>query len=167
MTTYDYDILVIGSGPGGQSAALQAAGLGKHVGLIERKPYLGGVSLQTGTIPSKALREAAYLTSRFAARGMRQTAQANVRLDSGFLSEAMGRKDRVIESQESLLLKRLMAAGVTLLPGEASFLDPHLLNLRRSGGANAATSRPRGHRARPLSRQPGAAVLTRRGGRGR
>jgi NAD(P) transhydrogenase len=134
MTAYDYDILVIGSGPGGQSAALQAADLGKRVGLIERKPYLGGVSLQTGTIPSKALREAAYLTSRFAARGMRRTSQARGRLDSGFLSEAMGSKDRVIESQESLLLNRLMAAGVTLLPGEASFRDPHTLNLRRDGG---------------------------------
>jgi NAD(P) transhydrogenase len=134
MNPYDYDVLVIGSGPGGQSAALQAAGLGKRVGLIERKPYLGGVGLQTGTIPSKALREAAYLTSRFAARGMRQAAQAHGRLDSGFLSEAIGRKDRVIESQETLLLNRLMAGGVTLLPGEASFQDPHTLNLRRAGG---------------------------------
>ncbi|MDH3889384.1 MAG: FAD-dependent oxidoreductase, partial [Gammaproteobacteria bacterium] len=51
MTEYNYDLLVIGSGPGGQSAALHAASLGKQVGLIERKPYLGGVSLQTGTIP--------------------------------------------------------------------------------------------------------------------
>jgi NAD(P) transhydrogenase len=134
MNAYDYDVLVIGSGPGGQSAALQAASLGKRVGLIERKPYLGGVSLQTGTIPSKALREAAYLMSRFAARGMRQTVQARVRLDSGFLSEAMGRKDRVIKSQESLLLNQLLAKGVTLLPGEASFHDPHTLLLHRAGG---------------------------------
>jgi NAD(P) transhydrogenase len=140
MNPYDYDILVIGSGPGGQSAALQAATLGKRVGLIERKPYLGGVSLQTGTIPSKALREAAYLTSRFAGRGMRQMAQMRGRLDSGFLSEAMGGKDRVVESQESLLLNRLMAAGVTLLPGEASFHDPHTLNLRRNGGGEERLS---------------------------
>ena len=134
MNHNDYDVLVIGSGPGGQSAALQAAGLGKRVGLIERKPYLGGVSLQTGTIPSKALREAAYLTSRFAARGMRQATQAHGRLDSGFLSETTERKDRVVESQETLLLNRLMAAGVTLLPGEASFHDPHTLSLSRTSG---------------------------------
>ena len=163
MNPYDYDILVIGSGPGGQSAALQAAILGKRVGLIERKPFLGGVSLQTGTIPSKALREAAYLTSRFAARGMRQMAQARGHLDSGFLSEAMGGKDRVVENQESLLLNRLMAAGVTLLPGEASFHDPHTLKLRRSGGGEehlsagviilATGSRPRRPADVPFDRE--------------
>ena len=65
---------------------------------------------------------------------MRQATQAHGRLDSGFLSEATGRKDRVIASQEALLLNRLMAAGVTLLPGEASFHDPHTLNLRRTSG---------------------------------
>jgi NAD(P) transhydrogenase len=163
MNSYDYDILVIGSGPGGQSAALQAASLDKRVGLIERKPYLGGVSLQTGTIPSKALREAAYLMSRFAARGMRQATQARGRLDSGFLSDAIGRKDRVIESQETLLLNRLMAGGVTLLPGEASFHDAHTLNLRRPGGGQerlsaaviilATGSRPRRPAEVPFDRE--------------
>jgi NAD(P) transhydrogenase len=163
MTPYDYDVLVIGSGPGGQSAALQAASLGKRVGLIERKPYLGGVSLQTGTIPSKALREAAYLMSRFAARGMRQANQARGRLDSGFLSEAIGRKDRVVESQEALLLNQLMAGGVTLLPGEASFHDPHALNLQRTGGKQerlsaaviilATGSRPRRPAEVPFDRE--------------
>jgi NAD(P) transhydrogenase len=134
MTQCDYDLLVVGSGPGGQSAALQAAALGKRVGLIERKPYIGGVSLQTGTIPSKALREAAYLASRFAAGGMRQAVYSRSPLHSGFLGEAIGRKQRVIENQEALLLKRLMAGGVTLLPGEARFADPHTLILQRAGG---------------------------------
>jgi len=134
MEHFDYDLLVIGSGPGGQSAALRAAELGKRVGLIERKPYLGGVSLQTGTIPSKALREASYLVSRFAARGMRQAVQTRGQLHSGFLSEAIGRKQRVIESQETLLLNQLLARGVDLLPGEASFGDPNTLILLRPNG---------------------------------
>ena len=60
----DYDILIIGSGPAGQHAAWQAARMGKKATIIERKPSLGGAGLQTGTIPSKALREAAYLASR-------------------------------------------------------------------------------------------------------
>ena len=134
MNHYDFDVLVVGSGPGGQSAALQAASLGKRTGLIERKPNLGGVSLQTGTIPSKALREAAWLTSRFAARGMRATLQTPIQLHRNFLGEAVARKQRVIESQEALLLKQLMSGGVTLLPGEASLHDPHTLNIRQADG---------------------------------
>ncbi|MGB5177811.1 MAG: Si-specific NAD(P)(+) transhydrogenase [Gammaproteobacteria bacterium] len=140
MTEYDYDMLVIGSGPGGQSAALQAASLGKRVGLIERKPYLGGVSLQTGTIPSKALREAAYLASRFSSRGMRDATRVRDQHHSGFLSEAMGRKQAVIDRHERLLLNQLMSHGVTLLPGEAGFHDAHTLNLRRSNGEQAQLS---------------------------
>jgi len=53
-----YDLLVIGTGPAGQKAAVQAAKLGKHVGIIERKEMVGGVCIHTGTIPSKSLREA-------------------------------------------------------------------------------------------------------------
>ena len=63
MPEYDYDMLVIGSGPGGQRAAIQAAKLNKRVALVERSVVLGGVMINTGTIPSKTLREAAlYLT---------------------------------------------------------------------------------------------------------
>ena len=56
--SYDYDLLVIGSGPAGQRAAIQGAKLEKTVALIEKKTVLGGVSVNTGTIPSKTLREA-------------------------------------------------------------------------------------------------------------
>jgi len=55
----DYDILIIGSGPAGQHAAWQAARMGKRAAIIERKPKIGGAGLQTGTIPSKAMREVA------------------------------------------------------------------------------------------------------------
>ena len=60
----DYDVLIIGSGPAGQHAAWQAARMGKRAAIIERKPKIGGAGLQTGTIPSKAMREVAYLLSR-------------------------------------------------------------------------------------------------------
>ena len=163
MNHYDFDVLVVGSGPGGQSAALQAASLGKRTGLIERKPNLGGVSLQTGTIPSKALREAAWLTSRFAARGMRATLQTPVQLHRNFLGEAVARKQRVIERQEALLLQQLMSGGVTLLPGEASLHDPRTLNIRQADGTQvrqtagviilATGSRPRRPADVPFDRE--------------
>jgi len=163
MSRYDFDILVVGSGPGGQSAALQAAALGKRTGLIERKPRLGGVSLQTGTIPSKALREAAWLTSRFAARGMREASASRGPVQSGFLGEAVSRKQRVIENQATLLLQQLMAAGVILIPGEAAFQDPHTLTIQRPDGKRdqlsagivilATGSRPRRPQAVPFDRE--------------
>lgn len=57
-----YDLLVIGTGPAGQKAAVQAAKLGKKVGIIERKEVVGGVCTNTGTIPSKSLREASCIS---------------------------------------------------------------------------------------------------------
>ena len=62
----NYDLAVIGTGPGGRGAAIQAAKLGKKVAVIEKQSLLGGVSVNTGTIPSKALRQAIlYLTGYF------------------------------------------------------------------------------------------------------
>ena len=54
---HHYDIVVIGSGPAGEKAALQASKLKKQVALIDKSPHLGGASLHTGTIPYKSLRE--------------------------------------------------------------------------------------------------------------
>ncbi|MGH7218987.1 MAG: FAD-dependent oxidoreductase, partial [Nitrospiraceae bacterium] len=65
-----YDMLVIGTGPAGQKAAVQAAKLGKKVGIIERKELVGGVCINTGTIPSKSLREAVLYLSGFRQRNL-------------------------------------------------------------------------------------------------
>ena len=67
---YDYDLLVIGSGPGGQKAAIAAAKLGKRVAVAERRDMMGGVCVNTGTIPSKTLREAVLYLTGFAQRDM-------------------------------------------------------------------------------------------------
>ncbi|MDH5655800.1 MAG: Si-specific NAD(P)(+) transhydrogenase [Spirochaetia bacterium] len=141
MKSFDYDILIIGSGPGGKEAAITAAQAGKKVGIIERKPHLGGVSLQTGTIPSKALREAAYLRSRFAARGMRK-ALGNMRAasDSEFLMEAIQTKNSIIEKQESLLLSEFMRHGISIIPGEGNFHDEHTIKVRTSSGQESTVS---------------------------
>jgi NAD(P) transhydrogenase len=65
---YDYDLLVIGSGPGGQKAAIAGAKLGRHVGIVERRLMVGGVCINTGTIPSKTLREAVLYVTGLAQR---------------------------------------------------------------------------------------------------
>jgi NAD(P) transhydrogenase len=163
MPDHDYDLLVIGSGPGGQSAAIAAAELGKRVAIVERKPYVGGVSLQTGTIPSKALREAAYLTSRSGQLGMRRALQNRAASDPSFLFDALSQKDQVVDRKESRLLKQLMEKGVTLIPGEAGFVDAHTLKITGAGGTRqslsadfivlATGSRPRRPKDIPFDRE--------------
>ena len=65
-----FDLLVIGSGPAGQKAAIQAAKLGKSVAIVERREFVGGVCINTGTIPSKSLREAVLYLSGFHQRAL-------------------------------------------------------------------------------------------------
>ena len=69
MTTH-YDFIAIGSGPAGKRAAIQAAKLGKSVLLVEKNPVVGGVSVHTGTIPSKTLRETVLFLSGWRQRGI-------------------------------------------------------------------------------------------------
>jgi NAD(P) transhydrogenase len=134
----DYDVLVIGSGPAGQHAAWQAARMGKRAAIIERKPKIGGAGLQTGTIPSKALREVAYQLSR--AGGMRQAFTTDARSRHGLLADAVRRKEMVIAQQESVILQRLLRHGVALIPGEASFVDAHTLQVADAGGSTRQIS---------------------------
>jgi NAD(P) transhydrogenase len=68
MSENSYDLIVIGSGPAGQKGAIAAAKLGKRVAVVDRKEMIGGVSLHTGTIPSKTLREAILYVSGFSQR---------------------------------------------------------------------------------------------------
>ncbi len=128
----NYDILIIGSGPAGQQAAWQAARMGKRAALIERKPRLGGAGLQTGTIPSKAMREVAYLLTRTG--GMRQSTAPDARSRHGLLADAVRRKEGVIAQQESVILQRLLSSGVALIPGDASFVDAHTIEVTDTAG---------------------------------
>lgn len=153
MAQATYDLIVVGSGPGGQKAAITGAKLRKRVAIVERKPYLGGVSLQTGTIPSKALREAAFLASRFAAKGMRGSFHRYHELGTDFLGEAIHKKNTVVDNKEAALLSQLLRHGVSIVPGEAAFHDDHTLAVTTPSGqvekisadviVLAAGSRPR------------------------
>src|SRR6476469_8873180 len=132
MTPYDYDMLVIGSGPAGQKAAIQAAKLDKRVALIERKTVLGGVSVNTGTIPSKTFREAVLDLSGFRERafyGMSYTVKQNITIE-----DLLVRTDKVIRHEIDLIRHQLARNRVELIAATAAFQDPHTLRLNYVDG---------------------------------
>jgi NAD(P) transhydrogenase len=127
---YDYDLLVIGSGPGGQKAAIGAAKLGKKVALVERRHMMGGVCINTGTIPSKTLREAVlYLTGM----NMRELYGQNYRVKEDItVPDLLARTQHVIGRETEVVRSQLARNGIKLLPGTGRFVDPHTVAVRAS-----------------------------------
>ncbi|MBI5561614.1 MAG: Si-specific NAD(P)(+) transhydrogenase [Deltaproteobacteria bacterium] len=129
-----YDVLIIGSGPGGQRAAIQAAKLGKKVAIIEREPYIGGAGLHTGTLPSKTLRETAIFLAGFKQRavfGFQFTLGRDVTLQ-----ELMHRKSEVIRRQMEVIIDQFSRNNVEIIYGEASFKGAKRLRVARKDGAS-------------------------------
>src|SRR4029450_12838724 len=124
---YDYDLLVIGSGPAGHRAAIQAAKLGKHVAIIEKRTVVGGVCINTGTIPSKSLREAALNLSGYRERGI-YGASYSVKQHIT-MRDLLFRVDHVISTEIDVARHQLMRNGVDILTAKARFEDPHRLKL--------------------------------------
>jgi NAD(P) transhydrogenase len=123
----DYDLLVIGSGPAGQKAAIQGAKLGRRVALIEREPTLGGVSANTGTIPSKTARAAILDLTGFAQRSVYGDAY---RVASTItIDDLLWRTEHVIDHERAVVRDQLRRNGVEVIEGAASFLDPHTLEV--------------------------------------
>ncbi len=122
-----YDIIVIGSGPGGEKAAIQGTKIGKSVAIIEREPFIGGAGIHTGTIPSKTLRETAMYLA-----GLRQRAvfgfQYSLNRDVT-LGELMYRKTDVIRRQMEVTLDQLGRNNVEIIYGEGSFVDKHSVSV--------------------------------------
>jgi NAD(P) transhydrogenase len=115
-----YDLLVIGSGPAGQKAAVQAAKLGKTVGIIERKAVVGGVSTNTGTIPSKALREAVLYLSGFRQRNLYGT---GYRLKETVTIEDLAfRANHIIKNEIEIVQDQMARNRIDLIFGEARFV---------------------------------------------
>ena len=118
-----YDLIVIGSGPGGQRAAIQAAKSGKRVAIIEKDAAVGGVCINTGTIPSKTMREAVLHLSGFYYQNF-YGANYHVK-DVVTMSDLNDRVHRVIENEVAVIQDQLQRNGVVLLHGRGSFMDAH------------------------------------------
>src|SRR5260221_9932904 len=127
-----FDLVVIGSGPGGQRAAIQASKIGKAVAVVEKQTMVGGVCINTGTIPSKTMREAVLHLSGFydqAFYGANYHSKENVTM-----SDLNFRVNRVIENEAAVLQDQLRPNKVEVFHGTASFTDPHHIPVENSTG---------------------------------
>src|SRR5262245_14024660 len=135
---HDYDLLVIGSGPGGQKAAIAAAKLGRRAAIVERTDSVGGVCINTGTIPSKTLREAVvYLTGL----SQRELYGQSYRLKEDItVGDLAARTQHVIGREVDVIRNQLSRNRVALLNGTGRFLDPHTLNVTDHAGRDSKVS---------------------------
>ena len=124
-----FDCAVIGTGPAGQKAAIQAAKLGKKTVVIEKNSVLGGAAINTGTIPSKALREAVLHLTGASYRGLfgeSYRVKRNITVaDLIFVSE------QVIRHELELIRSHFDRNNIELVWGEARFVSPNLLEVKR------------------------------------
>lgn len=132
MPTYDYDLVVIGSGPAGEKAAIEASKMVKSAAIIERRSVQGGVCIHTGTIPSKTLRETA---TYFA--GLRQRTASGlvggVRSDLT-IRELMHRKDQVILQELDVIQQNMAQHRISVIHGSGKLVDPHTVRVSHDGG---------------------------------
>jgi NAD(P) transhydrogenase len=118
-----YDLVVIGSGPAGKRAAVQAAKLGYSVLVVEGRKKIGGVSVHTGTIPSKTLRETVLNLSGWRERGFYgRSYRVKKEIDSSDLGM---RLTKTLEHEVDVLEHQFQRNGVRTMEGFARFLDPH------------------------------------------
>lgn len=133
----EYDLVVIGSGPGGQKAAIAAAKLGKRVAMVEKGNMLGGVCVNTGTIPSKTLREAVlYLTGM----NQRELYGASYRVKENITpADLLARTQHVITKEIEVVRSQLLRNRVELLIGVGSFVDEHTILVEDSSRGDKMT----------------------------
>ncbi|MGA8408522.1 MAG: Si-specific NAD(P)(+) transhydrogenase [Candidatus Acidiferrales bacterium] len=127
-----YDLIVIGSGPGGQRAAIQGAKAGKRVAVVEKQSAIGGVCINTGTIPSKTMREAVLHLSGFYSKnfyGANRAASENITM-----ADLLFRVQRVVENEVGVTQDQLKRNGVDVIHGVGKFTDPHHLRVENGNG---------------------------------
>ena len=135
MSRTSYDLVVIGSGPAGQKAALDAAKLGKRVALIDRDSSVGGVCIHTGTIPSKAIREAVLHLTGIRERslyGNNYAVKQNITM-----SDLLYRCRHVVQTEVDVIRGQMTRNGVTMISGTAEFIDANTVRVHKANcGAN-------------------------------
>ena len=127
-----FDLLVIGCGPAGEKAGAQAAYFGKRVAVIERAPVVGGSCINTGTVPSKTLRESALYFSGLKQRGLYgidYSLKENLTVH-----DFMHHEREVVEMERLRILENLRLHGIELISGQAAFEDPHTVVVTGSSG---------------------------------
>jgi NAD(P) transhydrogenase len=135
---FDVDLLVLGSGPGGQKAAIAAAKLGRRVAIVERRGMIGGVCINTGTVPSKTLREAVlYLTGL----NQRELYGQSYRVkDDITVADLAARTAHVVGREVDVIRNQLSRNHIGLLAGSARFVDPHTVMVTDASGREAKVS---------------------------
>jgi NAD(P) transhydrogenase len=133
-----YDLIVIGTGPAGQRAAIQGAKMGKRVAVIERREVLGGVCVNTGTIPSKTFREAVlYLSGYY----QQNVFGINPRADQEItIAELADRVRHVVHTEVEVIRDQLTRNRIELINGTASFVDANTLRVASVRGEQSATA---------------------------
>jgi len=129
-----YDLIVIGSGPAGQRAAIQGAKAGKRVALVERREMVGGACINTGTIPSKTMREAVVHLSGYAYRDIYGISY-RVK-DKITMQDLAFRVQHVIKTEIDVIQAQLSRNNVEMLSGTAKFLDPNTVQVENSRGTS-------------------------------
>ena len=130
-----FDLLVIGSGPGGQRAAIQAAKLGKRAAVIERREIVGGVTAHTGTIPSKSLREAVLYLCGWREKGIYGRSH---RVKSDITAQDLFQRLNItVQHEIEIIEHQLQRNGVRIIHGMAKFLDSHTVRITSITGQSA------------------------------
>jgi len=132
---YDYDVLVLGSGPSGQKAAIAASKLGRRVAIVDRRDMIGGVCINTGTVPSKTLREAVlYLTGL----SQRDLYGSSYRVkDDITVSDLAARTQHVISRQTDVIRNQLARNRIAMITGTGRFADPHTVSVDGGSGRDS------------------------------
>src|SRR6187455_2920777 len=122
-----FDLIVLGGGPAGATGAGSAGFLGKRVALVEKNGMLGGAGINTGTIPSKTLRETALLLSGWRSRRLFGV-DLSLRREAT-IGDFMRHEQQVTKSERQRVEARLALRGVTKFHGAASFVDAHTIRI--------------------------------------